>query len=189
MRQNKMARGISLAVTALFALRVSAEELLACGLSNYYPSQYTCFDDDFLCPIINGVTYIQCGKACYTNSQYSCSNGVLKPYNPKAVVLESCGVNQYDPSKYVCIDSGFLCPIINGQATLKCDETCYNPKQYGCNLDMIYPLGTSPPTCVPEYGDDEICNDEGCFVLPCCKGLISVADKCRDPCQLAPQSC
>ncbi|KAF8202609.1 carbohydrate binding-domain-containing protein [Mycena galopus ATCC 62051] len=53
-----------------------------------------------------------------------------------------CGVDQYDPSQYVCLDSGFLCPIIDGNITLKCDDTCYAPAQYGCTLDQIYPLGT-----------------------------------------------
>ncbi|KAJ6486965.1 carbohydrate binding-domain-containing protein [Mycena sanguinolenta] len=184
----------SFVATALFAVSVVAEKLLTCGLAgNYYPSQYTCFDYDFLCPIINGTVYIQCGNACYSNSQYSCSNGVIEPYNPNGpVVLELCGDTQYDLSQFVCLNSepdGFLCPVVNGQAMLVCDFTCYQPEQYDCYLNQIYPLDTPAPTCVPEFGDDEICNDEGCFILPCCPGLISVANKCRDPCQLAPQSC
>ncbi|KAJ7896123.1 carbohydrate binding-domain-containing protein [Mycena leptocephala] len=182
-----MARLLYFVVPALVAYSVAAETLQSCGGSNYFPSQYTCFDDDFLCPIINGDIYIRCGEACYSTSQYSCSNTTLEPYNPNG--LEFCGVNQFNPSQSVCLDGGFLCPIIDGDATLRCDDTCYAPSQYGCALDQIYPIGTPPPTCVPEFGDDEVCNDQGCFTLPCCPGLISVADKCRDPCMLAPQSC
>ncbi|KAF8202603.1 carbohydrate binding-domain-containing protein [Mycena galopus ATCC 62051] len=124
---------LSIVITAFVASSVvAAEDLLSCGDSNYYPSQYTCFDDDFLCPIINGTICIQCGNACYTNTQYSCSNGVLEQFNPNGPETpEMCGVDQYDPSQYVCLDSGFLCPIIDGNITLKCDDTCYAPAQYG----------------------------------------------------------
>ncbi|KAJ6573463.1 hypothetical protein DFH09DRAFT_1151908 [Mycena vulgaris] len=43
--------------------------------------------------------------------------------------------------------------------------------------------------CVGDFGDSVVCNDQGCFQLICCPGLISVADKCRDPCDLAPSTC
>ncbi|KAJ7879383.1 carbohydrate binding-domain-containing protein [Mycena leptocephala] len=185
-----MARLSSILLSALISCSlVAAEALQSCGGSTYFPSQYTCFDDDFLCPIVSGDIYIRCGEACYSTSQYSCSNTTLEPYNPHAVTLEFCGVNQFNPSQSVCLDGSFLCPIIDGNATLKCDETCYAPSQYGCALDQIYPLGSPAPTCVPEFGDDEVCDDNGCFTLPCCPGLISVADKCRDPCMLAPETC
>ncbi|KAJ6493453.1 hypothetical protein C8R45DRAFT_1212785 [Mycena sanguinolenta] len=188
-----MVRALSFAATALLAVSVVAEEHLTCGLAgNYYPSQYTCFDYDFLCPIINGTIYIQCGAACYSNTEYSCTDEGLVPFNPNGPVeLQLCGDTLYDPSKYVCLDTDpGLCPIINGdEATLGCDGTCYLPEEYGCYLNQIYPLDTPAPTCVPDFGDNEICNDEGCVILPCCSGLISIADKCRDPCQLEPQNC
>ncbi|KAJ6585973.1 carbohydrate binding-domain-containing protein, partial [Mycena capillaripes] len=68
---------------ALFACSfVAAEDLQSCGGSTYFPSQYTCFEDDFLCPIINGDVYIRCGEACYSTSQFSCSNTTLEPFSP-----------------------------------------------------------------------------------------------------------
>ncbi|KAF8193861.1 carbohydrate binding-domain-containing protein [Mycena galopus ATCC 62051] len=172
---------------------VAAEDLQSCGGSNYFPSQYTCFDGDFLCPIVNGVITIRCGQACYSTTQFSCSDTNLVPFSPnEPATLENCGnFIQFDPSQSVCLDDDFLCPIINGDVTLRCDQTCYTPSQSGCALNQIYPVGTPPPTCVPEFGDDEVCGDDdsGCFTLLCCPGLISVADKCRDPCMLAPQTC
>ncbi|KAJ7766197.1 hypothetical protein B0H16DRAFT_1883004 [Mycena metata] len=44
-------------------------------------------------------------------------------------------------------------------------------------------------TCVPEYGASQTCDADGCVQLVCCAGLISVADLCRDPCDVDPGSC
>ncbi|KAJ7747126.1 carbohydrate binding-domain-containing protein [Mycena maculata] len=186
-----MAQLLPIVLTALAACSiVAAEDLVSCGASNYYPSQYTCFDDDFLCPIVNGTAYIQCGDACYSDSQYSCNDTTLGLYNPNGPnPLDDCGFTQYDPSQYICFDGFSLCPIMDGSATFKCGDVCYTPDGYSCSLGQVYPNGTPQPTCVPDFGDDELCTEDGCEILPCCPGLISVADKCRDPCQLDPSSC
>ena len=51
--------------------------LLSCGSAQYLPSQYTCFNGNFLCPIIDGDATQQCGDACYSTSAYTCYNGQL----------------------------------------------------------------------------------------------------------------
>ncbi|KAF7354091.1 hypothetical protein MVEN_01096500 [Mycena venus] len=165
-----MARLISL-LTALVAgvVKVVAEDLLTCGPSNYFPSQYTCFDDTFLCPIVNGDRYLRCGDACYSTSLYSCSNTTLEPISHSSPeTLEDCGSSRFFPSQYVCLDGNFLCPFVNGTATLRCDAACYAPSQYTCTNGQLSPVGIPPPTCVPNFGQDEICNSQGCFLLPCC---------------------
>ncbi|KAJ7629256.1 carbohydrate binding-domain-containing protein [Mycena polygramma] len=168
---------IPLGLITLAASLVAAEDLATCGASKYYPSQYTCFDDDFLCPIENGDRFIRCGDAC--------SNTTLEPISHSAPEpLEACGDSLFYPSQYVCLDGNFLCPFMNGAATLRCGDACYSPYLYTCTNGELAPV-----PCVPEYGQDEVCNAQGCFVLPCCPGLISVATKCRDRCQLAPNSC
>ncbi|KAJ6566740.1 carbohydrate binding-domain-containing protein [Mycena capillaripes] len=185
-----MARLISIVLTAILASVAAAESLETCGSSNYFPSQYTCFDDNFLCPIQNGDRFIRCGNACYSTSLYSCSNTTLEPISHTGPEpLEDCGSSRFFPSQYVCLDGNFLCPFQNGAATLRCSASCYAPSQYTCTNGQLSPVGVPPPPCVPEFGDDEVCNSQGCTLLPCCPGLISVADKCRDPCQLAPSSC
>ncbi|CAK1355986.1 unnamed protein product [Cercospora beticola] len=55
----------------------TAAELLSCGEAYYYASKYTCYDGDFLCPILNGEPTLRCGPDCYLPENYSCSNGKL----------------------------------------------------------------------------------------------------------------
>ena len=70
-------------------------QLKACGDAYYYPSKvrpvdididhegllivdkYTCYDGDFLCPILSGEPTLRCGPACYLPSMYSCSDDHL----------------------------------------------------------------------------------------------------------------
>ncbi|KAJ7105880.1 carbohydrate binding-domain-containing protein [Mycena epipterygia] len=63
-----MARLISIVLTAFVAGVVALE---SCGTANYDPSQYTCFNNSLLCPIVNGVSYQACGEDCYSTAQYT----------------------------------------------------------------------------------------------------------------------
>ncbi|KIK57074.1 carbohydrate-binding module family 52 protein [Collybiopsis luxurians FD-317 M1] len=137
-----MAPLFSFVLTALVAGVVAqSETLLNCGDSRYYPSQYTCFDSNFLCPILNGDIYIRCGDACYSTSQYSCSDNTLEPYNPNGPeTLEDCGDARFYPSQYVCLDGNFLCPVIDESATLRCGDACYAPSQYSCTNGQLAPI-------------------------------------------------
>lgn len=40
-----------------FARAAVGEELQTCGVAQYYPSQYTCFDNVFICPTGPSGTY------------------------------------------------------------------------------------------------------------------------------------
>ncbi|KAJ7675150.1 carbohydrate binding-domain-containing protein [Mycena rosella] len=95
-----MARLLPIVLTAIAVSVVAAESLASCGSSNYYPSQYTCFDDDLLCPIVNGDIYIRCGAACYSTTLYSCSDTTLKPSSLNGPdTLEDCGGSQFHPTQ------------------------------------------------------------------------------------------
>ncbi|KAJ7766220.1 carbohydrate binding-domain-containing protein [Mycena metata] len=65
-----MTRLRSLVLTAIYASIVAAD-LESCGSANYDPTQYTCYDNTLLCPIVNGDKYLACGNDCYSASQYS----------------------------------------------------------------------------------------------------------------------
>ncbi|KAF8202613.1 carbohydrate binding-domain-containing protein [Mycena galopus ATCC 62051] len=172
-----MAYLLSIVITALIASSIVAgENLLSCGQANYYPSQYTCFDDNFLCPIVNGDRYVRCGPACYSAKQYSCATTTLQPISAGA---QNCSATLFDPTEYVCLDGYYLCAVNNGTATFRCGEECYDPSKFGCAIGQLYPIGTTPPTCVSEYGDPNYCNYNGCNEAPCCAGLWDSADKCR----------
>ncbi|KAJ7478034.1 carbohydrate binding-domain-containing protein [Mycena galericulata] len=150
-----MARVISLVLTALVA-GVIAQSLESCGSAEYDPSQYTCFNNSLLCPIVNGVAYQNCGQDCYSTAEYTCFNGDL------------------------------LCPYASGGiATQACGDACYDFFEYNCNDGELSPA----PSCIGDYGTSEFCDTQGCFLLPCCAGLISIADHCRDPCELDPSFC
>ncbi|KAJ7362671.1 hypothetical protein DFH08DRAFT_841328 [Mycena albidolilacea] len=163
-----MARILSVVFIALAACSIVAtEDLLSCSGSRYFPSQYTCYDDTQLCPILNGTITLPCGLACYDPNQYSCSDLTLEFYNPNVSnALNECGFSQYDPSKAVCFDGFFLCPRM-GTVTLKCGATCYTPSNHYCALAQD-------------------CVADGCEPLPCCPGLIAVASKCRSLCDFNP---
>ncbi|KAF8202620.1 carbohydrate binding-domain-containing protein [Mycena galopus ATCC 62051] len=172
---------LSVALTAIITFSVvAAENLLQCGESQYYPSQYTCFDDDFLCPMVNGDRYFRCGLACYSTKEYSCATTTLQPISAGP---QNCSETLFDPTQWVCLDRYIFCPIKNGTATLNCgddsDPECYDPSVYGCAIGQLYPIGTTPPTCVSEYEDPNYCNYYGCTPGPCCAGLWDSADRCR----------
>ncbi|KAF7186258.1 hypothetical protein HII31_12333 [Pseudocercospora fuligena] len=40
--------------------------------------QYTCYDGDFLCPVLEGKPTLQCGPDCYLPEMYSCDQGKLR---------------------------------------------------------------------------------------------------------------
>ncbi|KAF1983291.1 carbohydrate-binding module family 52 protein [Aulographum hederae CBS 113979] len=45
---------------------------LQCGTIEYNPALYSCYDGDFLCPIISGDATKKCGDACYDADIYDC---------------------------------------------------------------------------------------------------------------------
>lgn len=45
-------------------------------------SKYTCYDSDFLCPILDGVPTLRCGPDCYLPEMYSCGDDGELVYPP-----------------------------------------------------------------------------------------------------------
>ncbi|GAB1309881.1 Endo-1,3(4)-beta-glucanase 1 carbohydrate binding domain-containing protein [Madurella fahalii] len=70
----------AVAVAAAVAAPVLAEELQTCGAASYYPSEYTCYDDSALCPVIHTLPTAHCSGSggCYAPEQFSCEDGTLK---------------------------------------------------------------------------------------------------------------
>ncbi|KAJ7049360.1 carbohydrate binding-domain-containing protein [Mycena amicta] len=124
-----------LVLAAVLAATVSAQTLLDCGESRYFPSQYTCFDGDFLCPITDDVDFLRCGLACYNTQDYACSNSTLEQNTHDPNQLLACGEAFFSPLKYDCFDGTFLCPKYEGEASLRCGDACYFTEQYTCNAD------------------------------------------------------
>ncbi|KUJ06406.1 glycogen debranching enzyme, partial [Mollisia scopiformis] len=68
------------------------ESLQACGDAYYYPSKYTCYDTNFLCPVLSGQPTLRCGPDCYLPSMYSCTNDhlVYPPSNSSSSTSSNC---------------------------------------------------------------------------------------------------
>lgn len=72
---------------------VLGEDLESCGDAQYYPSEYTCFDDSTLCPILFGLPNQPCNGGCYAPEMYKCDSGKLgllpEPETPFKLVSHS----------------------------------------------------------------------------------------------------
>ncbi|KAK5727059.1 hypothetical protein LTR15_002951 [Elasticomyces elasticus] len=67
--------------------------------------------------------------------------GAPPPVDPN---LKPCGEAYYLESQYTCYDGNFLCPVLDGEPTLRCGPACYSTMMYGCNDgELVYPSGTS----------------------------------------------
>ncbi|PWW80085.1 Carbohydrate-Binding Module Family 52 protein [Tuber magnatum] len=102
-------------------------EILYCGSQPYRPQDYTCYPDNFLCPIIRGVIYQPCHGACFDPANYTCINGELRP-------VGSCNGQVYDKNSYVCVNN-HLCPKTHPN---NCGEACYSPSQYRCENGQLF---------------------------------------------------
>ncbi|OCK73736.1 carbohydrate-binding module family 52 protein [Lepidopterella palustris CBS 459.81] len=160
---------------AAAASAVLAEDLKNCGNAQYLPSQYNCYDGNFLCPITNGVPTLRCSDACYFASQYTCSNNQLAPVDQSMPNdLFTCGDAKYYPWQYVCWDGNFLCPMLGGyKPTLRCGDACYDPAQYVCNNGNLVQISQ---TCRHKW---DVCWDSGTY-YPCCDGLFCNGHMCSD---------
>ncbi|KAI7548904.1 hypothetical protein KC317_g14713, partial [Hortaea werneckii] len=83
--------------------------LIACGDAEYLPSQYTCYDGSFLCPIQDGEPTLRCGEACYSPQRYSCTNAKLTSIPNEA------------PSTTSYINSSTT-PRLNASSPAQCSE-------------------------------------------------------------------
>nr|OQO17228.1 hypothetical protein B0A51_15416 [Rachicladosporium sp. CCFEE 5018] len=83
---------LALTVSCVHGLPQSAEEIVFCGSQPYYPSRYTCYTGDFLCPILDGTPTLRCGPDCYLPSMYGCQNDKLV-YPPQSGASSAGGVS------------------------------------------------------------------------------------------------
>lgn len=63
-------KSLVLFLATMATLHVKGVAADTCGDAEYSPSQYYCFDGNFLCPKVNGEQYLRCGDGCYSASQY-----------------------------------------------------------------------------------------------------------------------
>jgi hypothetical protein len=93
---------------------------------------------------------------------------VAVPQVPADTKLKACGDAYYSSDDYTCYDGNFLCPLINGQRTLRCGPDCYLPSTYSCNGDqLVGPLSlgsaTSNNTTTPSNTSSDSFGSNGNF--------------------------
>lgn len=60
------------------------------------------------------------------------------------------GTTAYQAHQYTCYDGSFLCPVLNGEPTLRCGLDCYLPEMYSCsNGELVYPPTSTPSSSPP----------------------------------------
>jgi len=66
--------------------------------------QYTCYDGDFLCPVLEGVPTLRCGEDCFLTEGYSCDGERQLVYPPSTSASGSANSTSTS-SKTTCSDS------------------------------------------------------------------------------------
>jgi hypothetical protein len=104
--------------------------LKSCGTSQYDPTQYVCYNGNFLCPIIAGEALKQCGNACYSTFQYTCTGAALSqlPRTASPVTLTA-----WNPTV----------PAIHGQPVTACGLKLW----VGGATCAYCPSAVPPPSC------------------------------------------
>lgn len=93
-----------LASSALAAAQRDPTGLKDCGFARYYSAEYTCYDGDFLCPIIDGKATLRCGPDCYDPAVYSCANDrlVQGPSNTTTTIQPASNASPDNGSSTQC---------------------------------------------------------------------------------------
>ncbi|RMY99509.1 hypothetical protein D0862_07096 [Hortaea werneckii] len=63
--------------------------------------------------------------------------------------LIACGDAYYLSTQYTCYDGSFLCPIQDGEPTLRCGDACYNPRRYSCSKAELTSISDHEPPTSP----------------------------------------
>ncbi|KAI1636092.1 hypothetical protein F4809DRAFT_650741 [Biscogniauxia mediterranea] len=80
------------------------EGLLPCGSSRYSINTHTCYNGNFLCPVVDKRRTLRCGNSCYLPQKYTCNDGALQEVDtPDSIIdLPSEGSdNTTCPSSYL----------------------------------------------------------------------------------------
>jgi len=126
---------LALLATTVTALPQRDDGLVACGEAFYYSdkvrrdalhavqlkqmlisfvSQYTCYDGDFLCPVLNGVPTLRCGLDCYLPEMYSCGDDGKLVYPPSgsdsgSASTATVGATESGPATSSSTGTGSVC--------------------------------------------------------------------------------
>ena len=121
-------------LTALAALTLAPlalatpAALLPCGAASYLPTEYVCYNNRTLCPIINSLPLSHCPPSggCYAPQQFSCdaATGELRTLpeaaGDRAFVLTAWGTRSAYRGKEVNACGGYLAIGANARVCTGC---------------------------------------------------------------------
>lgn len=123
-------RTLKLAILALAAGAVShvrAEDMETCGDASYFPSEYNCYDDSALCPIMYNLPTLPCNGStagCYAGEMFSCEDGNLKtlPEATDPFTLTAHGTRPMYENLEVKACAGYLAVGANARECTSCKD-------------------------------------------------------------------
>ncbi|KAI1076019.1 carbohydrate-binding module family 52 protein [Whalleya microplaca] len=75
--------------------------LLPCGTARYNINNHTCYNGNFLCPVVDRKRTSKCGDDCYLPNQFSCDNGKLVHVQDSGSIIPPLDSDPEDcPSTY-----------------------------------------------------------------------------------------
>ncbi|KAL8993917.1 MAG: hypothetical protein Q9169_005991 [Polycauliona sp. 2 TL-2023] len=98
--------------------------------------------------------------------------------------LQPCGEAFYSPDMYTCYGT-FLCPIVDGTATLQCGDACYLESLYTCANNVLQSLdgtgdagtgGTTTPPTTTDGGEEETDTDDATTPIGTGDGISTGSD-------------
>jgi hypothetical protein len=138
----------TVAVAALTLGSGAVAELLNCGKAQYDPTQYVCYSNSFLCPIIAGEPLSYCNGACYSKFMYKCPNNVLELLPAQSGAITLTVSNPTLPVHNAPISACGQHWWIGGATCSYCPEVVPRPSCPPGNVTSMYP-GSGMNTMVP----------------------------------------
>jgi len=117
-----------------------------CGAAEYIPSEYTCYNNRTLCPVVSNIPTFPCEGTggCYGKERFSCEGGSLKNLPPatQPFTLTAHGVRPNYKNLTVKACGGFLAVGANARECTSCNNAGPNVtcSSYG-NQAVLLPNG------------------------------------------------
>lgn len=139
-----MAARFLLAALSIGAATVAvAEDLEWCGNARYFPSEYTCFDDSFMCPVSFGLPSLPCNGGCFADQMYRCDDGALNLRGPQKApfVLKTASASAHVDGLVIRACGGYLAIGAGARECHGCqDSDGVDCEEYG-NQVVLLPNG------------------------------------------------
>ncbi len=118
-------RLIRLAIIAVIATaQAQGDAMESCGTAQYFPSEYTCYGNRTLCPVVYSLATTPCSSSggCYSRQMFSCEGGRLQmlPMATGPFTLTAHGTRPTYQNMTVKACGGYLAVGANARQCTSC---------------------------------------------------------------------